>query len=206
MATTRKVTVYPPDPGALAAKHSFVAPSGGYPLAPDGWSARPGIDMPVLRNQDRILYHSNQPPPNRPPQPFYEDRSADTLTRHRGEETISSTEVLAHVFQESRAPDPRWSPPQVSRLNNRPTSYSFVRPFDRMSARKLNGTHFSMAEAIRAYDIGGMRPVTSRRNTWRVQPPPHDMENIDLPSSDRPEASPEVYISPQAPYGRAFRL
>jgi hypothetical protein len=41
----------------------------------------------------------------------------------------------------------------------------------------------SMAAHRRAYDIGGMTPVIGRRNTYRLEPPPVDMNRTDLPPS-----------------------
>jgi hypothetical protein len=42
---------------------------------------------------------------------------------------------------------------------------------------------FSMASQRRTYAIGGMTPVIGRRNTYRLEPPPVDMNRTDLPPS-----------------------
>lgn len=41
----------------------------------------------------------------------------------------------------------------------------------------------SMASQKRTYPIGGMAPVMKRRNTYRLEPPPIDMNRTDLPPS-----------------------
>jgi hypothetical protein len=41
----------------------------------------------------------------------------------------------------------------------------------------------SMATQRRTYSIGGMTPVIGRRNTYRLEPPPVDLNRTDLPSS-----------------------
>jgi len=41
----------------------------------------------------------------------------------------------------------------------------------------------SMATQRRTYSIGGMTPVIARRNTYRLEPPPVDLNRTDLPST-----------------------
>jgi hypothetical protein len=82
------------------------------------------------------------------------------------------------------APDPRRTPPPETRLTQSmsPSRYWFTRPFDQHAARRLNGLHFSMADHRRDYPIMGMQPVTARRNTYRLDPPPHDIDIVDEPA------------------------
>src|SRR6266576_3346794 len=47
----------------------------------------------------------------------------------------------------------------------------------------MNGTHFSMADNVRTYPIGGMQSVVSRRNTYRLAPPPLDINSAVMPPS-----------------------
>jgi hypothetical protein len=94
------------------------------------------------------------------------------------------------------APNPRLKPPPEPRITNllSPRSYSFTRWFDQFnrnydgeglngSARTFNGQHFSMADHRRNYEILGMRPTQSRRNTYRLEPVPWDVDVVDLPPS-----------------------
>lgn len=102
------------------------------------------------------------------------------------------------------APNPGWEghkhPPH--RPQRAPTTYRVTNPFDWQFARNLNGLMFSMASNIRTYAIGGMKPVIPRRNTFRLMPPPHDInqtnvsrttfdvEDMDMSSPSRAWTSP----------------
>lgn len=81
-----------------------------------------------------------------------------------------------------QAPDPRWTalknPPK--RKQRVPSTYRVTNPFDWQLARNLNGLHFSMADNIRTYAIGGMQPAVPRRNTFRLTPPPHDVNQTNV--------------------------
>jgi hypothetical protein len=95
------------------------------------------------------------------------------------------------------ADNPRRHPPAETRLTEvmAPRTYSFTRFFDQLnrtylggpllgSARSLNGQHFSMADHRRQYDIMGMAPARSRRNTYRLEPQPWDTDVVDLPPNN----------------------
>jgi hypothetical protein len=89
-----------------------------------------------------------------------------------------------------------------------PSSYHFTRPFDQHAARTFNGLHFSMADHRRTYDILGMEPVRSRRNTYRIEPPNWDTNITDAPPpmappSGRPVQAVEI---PQPFEARSYRL
>lgn len=97
------------------------------------------------------------------------------------------------------ADNPRRDPPPEPRPMQRmgPRTYLFTRLFDQLnrthagdpltgSARTLNGQHFSMADHRRKYDILGMRPPSGRRNTYRMEPQPWDLDVVDLPPSNGP--------------------
>lgn len=79
------------------------------------------------------------------------------------------------------APDIRRTPPTPSRVTDKlaPSSYTFTRPFDQNVERNFNGQHFSMADHRRTYEIYGMAPVYSRRNTYRADPAPWDADIVD---------------------------
>lgn len=78
--------------------------------------------------------------------------------------------------------DPRWTAFKrpALRTQRSPSTYRVSNPFDWQLAHKLSGFHFSMANHIRTYAIGGMQPVLSRRNTFRLMPPPHDVNQANV--------------------------
>lgn len=67
------------------------------------------------------------------------------------------------------------------------------------SSRHLNGTHFSMADEHRTYELGGMQAQRRFRNTYRMEPPPRDARNMDVPSPVMPDAPVVQYQSPDLP-------
>lgn len=106
-----------------------------------------------------------------------------------------------------RAPDPRWTPPPEPRLTSQlaPRTYTFQRPFDQTIARRLNGQHVSLADNRRQYQILTMRPVTMRRNTYRVEPSPWDTDIVDEQADNggRPQMrlqSPDIPPNPRGAY------
>jgi hypothetical protein len=118
------------------------------------------------------------------------------------------------------ADNPRRNPPAEPRVTSRlsQNTWSFTRFFDQLnrtfddeptsgSARRFNGIHFSMADHRRNYEIYGMRPVSSRRNTYRIEPTPWDIDVVDMPpaaNSNIPEAR---ILGVELPYQtRAMRL
>lgn len=138
---------------------------------------------------------------------FYETRHADTAIRHSVEFLdADGFEIVKGELR--RAPDPRWTPPRESRPTQRmsPHTYVFTRPFDQHSARRFNGSHFSMADHRRDYDILGMAPVRQRRNTSYRIPAPWDTDLVDEPveMDVRPQGIPVIDLPP--PSNRSFRL
>ena len=118
------------------------------------------------------------------------------------------------------ADNPRRDPPAEPRVTSRlgQNTYSFFRLFDQFnrtydggpplgSSRRFTGNHFSMADHRRTYPILGMQPPRSRRNTYRLDPPPWDTGIVDMPPQDSnyiPAASITSFEVP-AP-GRSLRL
>lgn len=156
----------------------------------NGW-APPVYRMPPGGSQQVYDYRADPAHPR----DTYRYRDADDSRRHSVEDQD------ADGWQEQKggsgkaiAPDPRRNPPPEDRLTMKmaPRSYSFTRPFDQLNrsygdaqvgtARQLNGVHFSMADHRRTYDILGMAPAQrTRRNTYRLMPPPWDTNLVDLP-------------------------
>jgi hypothetical protein len=110
------------------------------------------------------------------------------------------------------APDVRRTPPPENRLTQQmsPNNYTYTRPFDQTVAHFFNGAHFSMADHRRNYTIHGMKTTPTRRNTYRLDPPPWDTDIVDLPvgtlnSVDIPDARLKQVELPMSG-NRAYRL
>jgi hypothetical protein len=173
-------------------------------------------ETPSAQRLATIPREDFRPVPNRPAEEFWRPIDADDKLRH-SVETQDANGWTENKGQLKRAPDPRWNPPAEPRPTTQmaPRSYSFTRPFDQFnrewpdalvgSARTLNGTHFSMADHRRNYAILGMRPPTSRRNTYRLEPTPWDEQVTDLPPDY--QQVPTQIRSVEVPLpSRSFRL
>lgn len=121
---------------------------------------------------------------------FYAAEDADEKKRE------STTDVNSRHIEEKKdrkgvGVNPREKPPAETRWTERAITgvYRFMRPFDQLnrvyidgdvgSARNLNGTHFSMADHRREYDVLGMQPWSRPRNTYRTEPTPWDADMYD---------------------------
>lgn len=144
-------------------------------------------------------------------------------TQAAAEETVSTGwNGPSGVRQGDRrwADNPRRDPPPETRMTSRmsPNTWSFFRLFDQFnrtadneprvgSARSLNGMHFSMADHRRKYEILGMRPATSRRNTYRIEPTPWDVNVVDMPPTENSNIPEARILGIELPYGnRSMRL
>lgn len=201
--------------GDLDALHREVQTHDPYPNPSahgngiDGWAPRVGKELPPIANQDRILVHFDRPPADQAPERYYQDRNESFL--RRGQVENLRPENFPEVQKnDTRAPDPRWTAPQEGlrpTTRQSPSNYRFTRPFDQKVARHLNGLHFSMASMHRSYPINGMQPPRRFRNTWRLEPPPNDMQMADMPADSTPDAVVNTYVSPQvSPSRGAYRL
>lgn len=184
-----------------------------------GWGPKTRISVentPDAMRENQFPVREMRPKGNENPDVFYRPIDADEKQRHSVEDQD------ANGWQEQKArykigPDPRWDPPAETRWTERlaARSYSFTRPFDQGSkgngARILNGTHFSMADHRRDYEILGMRPWSQHRNTYRVDPAPWDADMYDVPPSGSIGAVTNgriqaVDIPSDYPGNRSFRL
>lgn len=169
-------------------------------------------DVPSAQRLGTVPRRDFRPDPVRPPQEFYDRLDKDDRMRH-SVETVDAdgwTESKG-IFPSDRrwADNPRRTPPAESRVTQvmAPSTYLFTRPFDQHSARTLNGTHFSMADHRRNYEILGMAPARSTRNTYRIEPPPWDLDIVDVPATVEPDIVPARITSVELPYGpRNYRL
>lgn len=201
----------PPDMNDL---HTYADPEPGYyptaqPAGYPTYATTLGPTFPDIPNQDRILVHWLRPPGDEPPEEWYADRASDLNFRNSVEQ-INGNNITSFVQQIPRGDDPRWIPPAVSRITsyNSPTNgYSMTRPYDQDVARHFDGNHFSMADNLRTYAIGGQTPVKRGRNTYRLTPPTLDATSVDMASLQTPDSQPAIYVSPvPGNSGRSYRL
>jgi hypothetical protein len=169
-------------------------------------------EIPSAQRLGTIPRRDYRPEPVRPPGEFWDRLDADEKSRH------SVEHVDADGWQERKgitpadrrwADNPRRNPPPESRITQAmaPTTYTFTRPFDQHAARQLNGTHFSMADHRRNYEILGMAPIRSSRNTYRSEPTPWDVDIIDVGPDAEPTVPQARLSSVELPYSsRSYRL
>lgn len=151
------------------------------------------------------------PDPARPPQDFYlgvNGVGRDLVQRHSVESQKANAWEVAAPTVERYAQNPRnnlypeggnvagftQSTPGTVRPTARqsPNYYAFTRPYDQAYARRLNGSHFSMADHRRNYPVFGMAPAKTWRNTSRIDPAPWDANIVD-------HANPATTLAPQIP-------
>ena len=154
-----------------------------------GWGPSPRISVngtPDAMRLQEFPVRTFRPDGDDAPQEFYGPIDAEEKQRH-SVENVDADGWEIQKAQYKIGADPRWNPPNETRITERmsPRTYSFWRPFDQGTkgngARSLNGTHFSMADHRREYDILGMRPWSAHRNTYRVDPTPWDADMYDVP-------------------------
>lgn len=183
-----------------------------------GWSATTRISVATTPDAMREMQYpvrEMRPEAYHAPEDWYRPQDLDDKTRH----AVEDQDANGWVEQKARykiGPDPRWNPPQETRMTEQlsPRSYSFTRPFDQGSkgngARHLNGIHFSMADHRRNYPILGMRPWGQNRNTYRIDPAPWDAEMYDVPPEQQPETTSQGRIQavdiPESLGARSYRL
>ncbi|SRR6266542_776924 len=202
---------------ALGPRHEYAAPEGDPAPYTDNANASwaPGHASAFSAGNDshrlgNALVHDYRPSPTEAPEVYYRGRDADDKARHAVEyqDADGWTEQQGH--SKRVAPDPRSVPSTDLRPTARmaPTTYQFTRPFDQHSARTFNGLHFSMADHRRSYDILGMEPVRSRRNTYRIEPPNWDTNIGDVPPESAPPIGRPIQAVeiPQAFEARSYRL
>jgi hypothetical protein len=154
-----------------------------------GWGPTPRISVgntPDAMRLGSMPVRTVRPEDDASPESYYRPNDADDAQRHSVEDQNANgwSERKDHY---KIGPDPRWNPPVETRLTEQmsPANYAFTRPFDQSTkgngARQFNGQHFSMADHRRDYEILGMQPWSPRRNTYRVDPAPWDMDLYDVP-------------------------
>lgn len=145
-----------------------------------GWAPKSyRADPSRVGNLPRIDY---RPEPTRPAEEFWNEKLGRDKAERHSVETQDADGMTELKGRKRWAPNPRSTPPPEDRktMALSPHSYSFTRPMTGGAARFLNGRHFSMADHRRTYEILGMKPVTSRRNTYRTEPGPWDADIVDM--------------------------
>jgi hypothetical protein len=202
---------------ALGPRHEFAATEKDAPYtdeAGNNWA--PGTSEAFSAGNDahrlgRSLVRSMYPSPTETPEAYYAPLDADDKARHAVEYQDADGWTEAKNGSGKRAaPNPESIRPPETRptMQMAPTTYTFTRPFDQHAERTFNGLHFSMADHRRTYDILGMEPVRSRRNTFRIEPPNWDSNITDMPPempppTGRPIQAVEI---PQPFEARSYRL
>lgn len=216
----------------MAETHShspFTIPGEGeldYPFAESAAFASPGldeengyVDLPGLgyAPPHRISVASDEasikdfrPEPNRPPEEFW-DAQNDTVERHGVEyQDADGFEVSREGSGKPHAAHPESIRPVPPRLTDKlsPHSYTFTRPFDQHAERQFNGEHFSMADHRRTYEVTGMAPVRTPRNTYRIPPTPWDQDIVDMAPDREPDTVQAriVQVELPVPVDRSYRL
>lgn len=181
-----------------------------YVYAGYGWTATNPETVP---NQWNDLHHYSYPDPGEPAEQWsgYNQEPKTKLNAqvahniNGGAPQQSQNEIYRGFTDNPNRYPEKWTPAWETM---RPTTYEFARDmWQWRGERQLNGTHFSMADNIRSYPLGGMRPANerNRRNTYRLNPPPWDEQMVDMPT---PSELPQVSFNSPAPStsNRAYRL
>lgn len=198
---------------------SYAVPSlnAGSPYIKDlGWGPgqrvgpQSAVEYPDAHRTNTAMIQT-QGPSGGSAERFYGRLDADEKQRHSVEDIDADgwTEQKGVTASDRRwAPNPRSTPVPESRPTQQmaPRTYSFVRPFDTGYARQFNGMHFSMADHRRNYEVLGMAPVVSRRNTFRQEPIPWDQNVVDMPENMEGSIPSARLVSPELPPQRSWRL
>lgn len=206
----------------------YSMPTGGSYAAPSlesgdaytdefGWA--PGsigrastVEYPSAQRLGSVPRYDMRPDPAKPSDDAFRRQDADDKQRHAVEDVNGQFSSPSGVVAGERrwAPNPRSVPVEESRITSRlaPRTYSFTRPFDQHAARQFNGTHFSMADHRREYEVVGTAPVRTARNTYRMEPTPWDTDIIDLPPDVDYDSTPNGRVrSVEVPQSnRSWRL
>lgn len=214
--------VQPEYPDRLTSRYAAPTGDSGYSNG-DGWSPSPRRELGNTPDPARLgvqALRQTVPAPEQAPETFYRPLDEDK-DRRAAVESVTATgwveDKRAPGYPSPDggrfAPNPRSIPPRETRVTEEmvPRSYSFMRPFGwgmpKIGARALSGIHFSMADHKRTYEILGMQPVRSARNTYRMDPQPWDASIVDMPAEPSGYPSAKI-VAADIPYPitRSYRL
>jgi len=183
-------------------------PPGTAPYTPagNGWSD----PHPDIVRQWQENAHRREPDPAQPARDAALYKQAPKMTDGpRDEHFVQTDPVPGSEFTKGWTDSPyrypgKWRPEFTVW---RPTNWEFQRQYQGLGQTTLNGSHFSMASNIRTYPVGGMQSAKERgrRNTYRINPDPHDETYVDMPPASE---LPQVTFTSEAavPSSRAYRL
>ena len=184
--------------------HRTTAPTRDEYPSPPTYGTNPyspglGRDLPTIPNQDAILVHWYRPPADRNPAEWWHDNNESEFELDK-QQIFQTTGWSSERGRQVAAENPWLQPAPLPRVTSSasPSNYRHLRPFDQRMERHLNGEHSSMASMKRAYPVNGMQPTRTLRNTFRLEPGPRDLENVDLSGTETPSIQPAVYVSPSA--------
>lgn len=169
------------------------------------------VETPSAQRMQTTPLRQRYPNPDAPSEEGWGRLFDDTNSR----ESVVKTNATGWQTPDGLSPgdrrwadNPRRNPPPETRMTSRlgPNTWTQTRPFDR-GAKRFNGLHFSMADHRRKYDILGMRPAVSRRNTYRQEPAPWDVDVVDMPPRSDAEVPSALLRSVEiGPQSRSMRL
>lgn len=188
-AVGREPEIHPADiPDDMGPDPNYGAPPDGdhYYYEYSGWSpklAAQSLEIPDAQREQAFPIRDFRED-ERQPSEFWRRRNTDRNTR---ESSVDSNAIGWEIRKKRKnyAPNPRLVPTEETRPTQgmSPTTYTSSRLWDQLAkgngARTFNGRHFSMADHRRNYDVLGMQPVITRRNTMRLSPPPWDENMYD---------------------------
>lgn len=203
----------------------YAVPTGDAPYNDEfGWSPSLRLSPTQIPDTSRLgrePVRDGRPPAGEPAESYWIPRDADEKSRH------SVEQIDADGWEETKSGfgyadpnrganrwvrNPRENPPAEDRPTMRmaPRSYNFWRPFGtgtpKIGAKFFSGVHFSMADHRRDYEIYGMQPVRTHRNTYRLEPTPWDTNIVDMPPPDDFDLE-QVVVNGETNYGsRNWRL
>lgn len=204
-AEFRAYAAPPNSAGAIETDGNMVSPIGA-------WAPKAKEEIGNTPDPQRIQHMARQDrnvPDGDPPTRWYSRLSRNLFARH----SVESQDADGWTEQvrgsgEPTAIDPRRYPIANTRPTQAmaPRTYFFTRPMWGGSV-SLTGEHFSMADHRRNYDILGMQPVRTWRNTYRKDPQPWDTDMVDEPA-DYPRGPAMTIQSIEVPLNRssAYRL
>lgn len=106
----------------------------------------------------------------------------------------------------------RWSVSNYGRLLRAGVGYTFFRYWTETARDQqgYNGDHISLSDNAVILPVGGMRPNYERnkRNTYRIEPEPWDLNLVDLNTDPTQNASAPAapVVAPNVGYGSSYRL
>lgn len=190
---------WPSDPFA----RSYASPYNDYV----GWEEAPLEDVRV-----QAVHHNHYPR-----QYSWHDAPNNSQNLNLPFEVVASAnDMLPSVtetpHQRGAYPrEPNNHPPDAERYQRNPASWTFFRNWtaSQRDSQGFDGAHISMGDNIIVQPVGGMRPnyERNRRNTYRIEPEPWDLNYTDVSADSAQNAAPpSIPMVPPNVHGHSYRL